>query len=166
MRMLVAGFGNVLRGDDGFGVEVVRRLHEPDAVPEGTVLLEVGTGGIALAQELLTPCDRLVIVDAMERGGTPGSVYVLRVEGIEPLRSVDMHMAVPARALGLAQVLGALPGEVFLVGCEPAAVDELTMELSGPVNRAVDSALLEVKTLLGLPFGSRDRALDQEGPHA
>lgn len=40
--MLVAGFGNVLRGDDGFGVEVIRRLQEPGAVPAGTAVLEVG----------------------------------------------------------------------------------------------------------------------------
>ena len=152
--MVVAGFGNVLRGDDGFGVEVVRRLQESGSAPDGTVFLEVGTGGIALAQELLTPCDRLVIVDAMERGGTPGSVYVLRVEDVdvEPTRAVDMHMAIPARALSLAQALGALPREVFLVGCEPAVVDELTMELSDPVNRAVVAALVQVQTLLSRPY--------------
>lgn len=146
--MVVAGFGNVLRGDDGFGVEVVRRLQEEGSAPAGTVLLEVGTGGIALAQELLTPCRRLVVVDAMTRGGVPGSLYVVQVEGVEPARSIDMHMAVPARALGLAQVLGALPPEVFLVGCEPASTDELTMELSPCVHDAVDSALAAVQTLL------------------
>jgi hydrogenase maturation protease len=151
--MVVAGFGNVLRGDDGFGVEVIRRLQQRGCVPHGTVLLEVGTGGIALAQELLTPCDRLVIVDAMARGGAPGSVYVLQVDEVEPARAVDMHLAVPARALGLAQALGALPREVFLVGCEPAVVDDLTMELSDAVNRAVDSALVKVQTLLHRAHG-------------
>jgi len=146
--MLVAGFGNVLRGDDGFGVEVVRRLHEPGAVPDGTVLLEVGIGGIALAQELLSPYDRLVVVDAMQRGGPPGTLYVLKVDGVETLRSVDMHMAVPSRALGLAQALGALPGEIFMVGCEPTVVDDLQMELSAAVCSAVDSAVIEVRRLL------------------
>jgi len=146
--MVVAGFGNVLRGDDGFGVEVVRRLQEDGGAPVGTVLLEVGTGGIALAQELLTPCDRLVVVDAMTRGGAPGSLYVERVEGVEATRSIDMHMAVPARALGLAQALGAMPPEVFLVGCEPASVDEFDMTLSPCVSDAVDSALAAVHTLL------------------
>lgn len=146
--MVVAGFGNVLRGDDGFGVEVVRRLQDDGAVPSGTVLLEVGTGGIALAQELLTPCRRLVVVDAMTRGGAPGSLYVVQVQGVEPAVSIDMHMAVPARALALAQVLGALPPEVFMVGCEPASTDELTMELSPCVRDAVDSALAAVQTLL------------------
>lgn len=150
-RVVVAGFGNVLRGDDGFGVEVIRRLERIGGAPQGTVFLEVGTGGIALAQELLTPCDRLVIVDAMTRGGTPGTVYVLHVDHVPAATSVDMHMAVPARALGLAQALGALPPEVFLVGCEPVALDELTMTLSGPVSRALETAVTEVQTLLDRP---------------
>lgn len=153
-RMIVAGFGNVLRGDDGFGVEVVRRLQQSGVAPDGTVCLEVGTGGIALAQELLTPCDRLIIVDAMERGGAPGNIYLLRVDDVEPSRSVDMHMAVPARALGLARALGTLPPEVFMVGCEPAVVDELTMELSDPVTAAVSSALDIVESLLREPRGN------------
>ncbi|HXG90469.1 MAG TPA: hydrogenase maturation protease [Vicinamibacterales bacterium] len=150
-RLVVAGFGNELRGDDGFGVAVVRRLEQSGRAPRGTVLLEVGTGGIALAQELLTPCDRLVVVDAMTRGGTPGTLYVLQVDAVAPLRSVDMHMAVPARALELAQALGALPREVFLVGCEPVEVDELSMVFSEPVARAVDSAVDQVHNLLERP---------------
>ena len=150
-RTIVAGFGNVLRGDDGFGVEVVRRLQEAGSAPKGTVCMEVGTGGLVLAQELLTPCDRLVIVDAMTRGGVPGSVYVLRVDGVAALRSLDLHMAVPARVLELAKALGALPRDVYLVGCEPAVVDDLTMELSPMVQKAVDSALRDVQTLLEQP---------------
>ena len=153
-RMVVAGFGNVLRGDDGFGVEVMKRLLESGSTPAGTVLLEVGTGGIALAQELLTRCDRLVILDAMTRGGTPGTVYVLRVDDVETSQSVDMHMAVPARALGLAKSLGALPAEVFLIGCEPAVVDDFTMELSKPVNEAITVALRHVHSLLSRPLNS------------
>ena len=113
--------------------------------------MEVGTGGLALAQELLTPCDRLVIVDAMTRGGAPGSLYVLRVEGVAALTSLDLHMAVPARVLELAKALGALPRDVYLVGCEPAVVDDLTMQLSPPVQNAVDSALRDVQTLLEWP---------------
>lgn len=147
-RMLVAGFGNVLRGDDGFGVEVVRRLERKGTSPPGTVCLEIGTGGVALAQELMTPCDRLVIVDAMTRGGQAGSVYVLKVEGVGGARSVDMHMAVPARVLELAQSMGTLPREVFIVGCEPVIVDELTMELSEPVQGAIELALRNVQELL------------------
>jgi len=148
MRTLVAGFGNVLRGDDGFGVEVVRRLREGDALA-GVDVMEVGTAGIRLAQELLTPYDRLVVVDAMRRGGTPGSVYVVAVESVEAPEEIDLHLAVPARALAVAKALGALPGEVFIVGCEPAEVDELTLELSPAVRAAVDTALTHVRRIVG-----------------
>jgi hydrogenase maturation protease len=153
MRTLIAGFGNVLRGDDGFGVEVVRRLGE-DGLPPGVDLMEVGTAGIRLAQELLTPYDRLVIVDAMTRGGAPGTVYVTAVESVESAAEVDLHLAVPARALSVAKALGALPREVFIVGCEPAQVDELTTALTPPVQAAVDAALGHIRHLLGEPPAS------------
>jgi hydrogenase maturation protease len=146
MRTLVAGFGNVLRGDDGFGVEVVSRLREGGGL-DGVDLMEVGTAGIRLAQELLTRYDRLVVVDAMRRGGTPGSVYVVAVESVEPPGEVDLHLAVPARALAVAKALDALPGQVFIVGCEPAEVDELSLELSPAVRAAVNIALGHVRRL-------------------
>ena len=147
-RTLIAGFGNVLRGDDGFGVEVVRRLQVDENPPDGVELLEVGTGGIALAQALMTPYERLVVVDAMKRGGKPGTLYVLRVDSVDVLRSVDMHMAVPSKALGLAQAIGALPPHVFMVGCEPEGVDQLEMTLSASVQDAVGYAVQEIRRLV------------------
>ena len=149
MRILVAGFGNVLRGDDGFGVEVIRRLRESDGTRSDAHFMEVGTAGIGLAQELLTPCDRLIIVDAMTRGASPGSVYVTEVQSVEPATEVDMHLAVPARALAVAKALGALPREVYIVGCEPGETDELTTELTPPVAAAVETALEHVRRLIG-----------------
>jgi len=148
VRTLVAGFGNVLRGDDGFGVEVIRRLRKSETRPD-VELMEVGTAGLRLAQELLTSYDRLIIVDAMTRGGAPGSVYVTEVQDVESAADIDMHLAIPARALAVAKALGGLPRQVFIVGCEPAEVDELTMELTPRVQAAVDSALDHVQRLLG-----------------
>jgi hydrogenase maturation protease len=149
VRTLIAGFGNVLRGDDGFGVEVIRRLHAMHPPSADVELIDVGTGGIRLAQELLTPYDRLIIVDAMTRGGVPGSIYVLVADSVESTAEIDLHSVVPSRALALAKALGALPREVFMVGCEPAEVDELTTELSSPVRAAVDLALERIHQLLG-----------------
>jgi hydrogenase maturation protease len=148
-RTLIAGFGNVLRGDDGVGVEVVRQLEALREDDDGDVeLLEVGTGGIYLAQELLSGYDRLIIVDAMRRGGAPGSLYVLEVDGVEAAERVDMHLAVPASALSVAKALGALPSRVFIVGCEPGEVDELSTELTPPVREAVGAAVRRVQELL------------------
>lgn len=147
-RTLIAGFGNVLRGDDGFGVVVLNRLNERGVASDAVALLDVGTGGIRLAQELIDPYDRLIIIDATTRGGAPGSVYTLVVEGVRPSRDIDMHTTVPSRALEVARALGPLPSEIFMVGCEPAVVDEWTMELSPAVAGAIDRAVQEVERLL------------------
>ena len=151
MRVLIAAFGNELRGDDGFGIAVLRQLEArppKDAHGDDARLLEVGTGGLRLAQELLIPCDRLIIIDAVSKGSPPGTVHVLRVEDVPEPREIDLHLAVPARALGVAKALGVLPPQTFLVGCEPAEVDELTMELSEAVRAAVPVAARHVHTLV------------------
>jgi hydrogenase maturation protease len=93
-RVLVAAFGNELRGDDGFGIAVLRQLEALPAHvnPEIEVrLLEVGTGGLWLAQQLLSPYDRLIIVDAVSRGTEPGTVCVLKVDHVPDARHVDMR---------------------------------------------------------------------------
>ena len=150
-RTLIAGFGNVLRGDDGFGVEVLRRLGERGVASDTVELLDVGTGGIRLAQELITPYDRLIIIDATTRGGPPGTVYSLIVDAVAPTREIDMHTTVPSRALEVAQAFGPLPREIFLVGCEPASVDELTTDLTPVVAAAVGEAVRRVEELLRQP---------------
>ena len=147
-RTLIAGFGNVLRGDDGFGVEVLRRLGERGIASDSVELLDVGTGGIRLAQELITPYERLIIIDATTRGGTPGTVYTLIVDAVAPTNEIDMHTTVPSRALEVAQAFGPLPREIYLVGCEPLSVDELTTDLSPIVATAVDDAVRRVEELL------------------
>lgn len=151
-RTLIAGFGNTLRGDDGFGIEVIRRLGEDGIGGSGVELMEVGTAGIRLAQELLTPCDLLIIADAMTRGEAPGTVYVLDVDSVDEVQRVDIHVAIPSHALSVAKALDVLPARVILVGCEPMEVDEMTCDLTGeltpPVRAAVDVAVRRIHHLL------------------
>ena len=148
MRTLIAGFGNVLRGDDGFGVVVLERLHARGGLPEGVELIEIGTGGLQLAQALLDRYDRVIVVDAMTSGGVPGSLYVQRIESLTAAREVDLHLAVPSQALAVAQALNALPPLVYLVGCEPMEVDELHIGLSDVVKAAVSRAIGAIDRLL------------------
>lgn len=147
-RTLVAGFGNVLRGDDAFGVEVIHHLERGEPLPPGVTLLEVGTGGIHLAQELLSPYDHLIVVDAMARGGAPGSLYTLRVDDVEAATEVDMHAAIPSRALAIAKALGGLPADVHLVACEPLDMDVLMADLSPAVRSAVAPAARQIRRLV------------------
>ena len=73
---------------------------------------------------------------------------MLAVESVDSISEIDLHLAVPSRALSVAQALGALPRQVFLVGCEPAEVDELTTELTAPVRAAVEPAVRHIHRLL------------------
>lgn len=151
-RTLIAGFGNVLRGDDGFGIVVLDRLQARGDLGPEVELLEVGTGGLQLAQALLDPYDRLIVIDAMTNGGAPGSLYVQRVESVLAAREVDLHLTVPSQALALAQALRPLPAEVYLVGCQPLETDELQMGLSAEVQVTVDRAVDAIDRLLAAPL--------------
>jgi hydrogenase maturation protease len=151
MKVLVAAFGNELRGDDGFGIAVLRQLEAAgfrNDASQHVRMVEIGTAGVRLAQELLSPCDRLIVIDAVSRGTPPGTVCVLKVDDVPEPAGVDMHLAVPSRALAVAKALGALPRETFFVGCEVDEVDELTLELTPRVRDAVDRAAREVRALL------------------
>lgn len=72
-RILITGVGNVLRQDDGFGIEVVHRLMEREHLPPTVRVLETGIAGIRLVQELMDGFDLLIVVDAVQRGGRAGS---------------------------------------------------------------------------------------------
>lgn len=158
-RVLVAGIGNVLRCDDGFGVAVAGLLQaSPDRLPPGTRVVEVGIGGIGLIQELLEGYDALVLVDAVDREAEPGTVFVLEPEvpdvmglAAEERRvmAADMHELVPSRALVLAAALDVLPPHVRIVGCQPAETDELATELSPAVAAAVPGAVAAVIRVAG-----------------
>ena len=154
MRVLIAGVGNVLRGDDGFGVEVLRRLERDLAGAVGVRFFESGIAGVGLVQQLLDGYDALVILDALERGAPPGTVFVLVPEvgalgapGAEP-QAIDLHQADPEGVLHMAAALGVLPLHVRIVGCQATACDELGAGLSDPVRAAVPKGAWRVRELL------------------
>jgi len=141
-RILVAAVGNVLRRDDGFGAAVAARLG---ALPAGAEVIETGIGGIALLQELLAGCDGLVVIDAVDRGAEPGTVFVLEPDVDEAAHVPDVHLANPRRVLAMAKTMGVLPDRVVIVGCQPVDVDELDDQLSPEVERAVPIAVGKVE---------------------
>jgi hydrogenase maturation protease len=153
-RVLVAGVGNVFLGDDGFGVEVARRLAG-EALPDGVEVVDIGIRGLHLAYQLLEGYDLLIAIDAVARGGPPGTLYLLEpdanagAEGAAPRPEAN---APEAHGIGLGQVfamvraLGGTLGRVLVVGCEPARVEE-SMGLSEVVQSAVGPAVQRVRQL-------------------
>lgn len=146
MRVLVAGVGNPLRGDDGFGPAVIDALGP---LPEGVQTTETGIGGIALLQDLMLGWDGLVLLDAVERGATPGRVFVLEPEVPEAVHVPDVHLANPDRVLSMARTLGALPERVRIVGCQSEDAHAYHVGLSPVVSSAVGEAVAQVHRIVG-----------------
>ncbi len=141
-RVLVAGVGNVLRGDDGFGPAVTELLDE---LPDGVEVIETGIGGIALLQELMAGCDGLVLIDAVDQGEAPGTVILMRPDVPEAVHVPDIHLANPDRVLSMAKTIGCLPERLIIVGCQVSSVDTLGEGLSPEVDRALAIAVKKIK---------------------
>jgi hydrogenase maturation protease len=144
--VLVAGAGNVFRGDDGFGVEVATRLaREP--LPEGVTVQDYGIRALHLTYALLEPPALLIVVDAVSRGEPPGTLFVIEPALEAVTQTADPHgMSLPSVFAGVRALGGTLP-RVLIVGCEPADLGE-TMGLSAPVAEAVGPAVALVRELL------------------
>jgi hydrogenase maturation protease len=150
---LIAGIGNIFLGDDGFGVEVVRRLAERPARKDVSVI-DFGIRGLDLTYALVH-YDRAILVDATPRGGPAGTLYVLEPDlaalAQAATQGIEAHGLVPARALSMAHAMGGQLRFVRIVGCEPAHLpegDDVAVGLSPPVAGAVEGALALIEELL------------------
>jgi hydrogenase maturation protease len=162
-RVLIAGVGNVFLGDDGFGVEVVKRLAGRE-LPGGVEVKDFGIRGIDLVYALQDDYDAVVFVDAIPRGEEPGTVYLIEPEIEDDGQVVlDTHGMDPVKVIKFARALGARPNRTLVVGCEPQVVlsgedyDEMLMELSEPVHAAVEETMKLVESLVEEIIGEGDR---------
>lgn len=143
-RVLVAGIGNVFFGDDGFGVEVARRLA--DAPPEGARVADYGIRSLHLAYELLESVDRLIVADCMSRGGEPGTLYVVEPRDL-PVSVADGHDMNIGFVCSMVKQLGGVMPPMLLVGCEPACLDS-GIGLSTRVTHAIPAAVNLIRELV------------------
>lgn len=157
MNVLIAGVGNVLRGDDGFGVALAQHLLQSNSFPPHVTVVEFGIAGVRLVQELLSGYDALIVLDSVDRNTRAGTVHVLEPTvpqiadlPLEQRRDFlsDMHYTNPARALILAKALGILPPRVLIVGCQPETCDELRLTLSPVVEAALPAAAIELERVI------------------
>ncbi|HWI40797.1 MAG TPA: HyaD/HybD family hydrogenase maturation endopeptidase [Verrucomicrobiae bacterium] len=133
MSTLVLGLGNLVMSDDSAGVRVVQRLAERCSFPRGVTLVDGGTLGLDLLPKL-EGVRRLLVVDAVETGGSPGTVVRLAGEDI-PFAletKVSPHQMGLKDLLSVASLQGFDPEEMVLWGVQPAQV-EMGLELSPEV---------------------------------
>jgi len=163
VKVLVAGVGNTLRVDDGFGVVVARRL-EAMALPEGVNVLETGISGMSLVQELMEGYDALIVLDIVDRGRPPGTIMLIEPDlpdanamSHDQRHSLtgNTHEANPSAVMTMAKAMGTLPARVLLIGCQPQDAVGLGMELTPKVAAAVEVAIAEVETQLATLYAGQ-----------
>jgi hydrogenase maturation protease len=167
--VLVAGIGNIFQTDDAFGVEVATRLSTR-TLPPGVRVEDFGIRGLHLAYELLNGYDALVIVDVVPMDEPAGTLAIIEPEveavrhdgddhdhdgdgdgaGIgngagaggsaDMPPSLDAHTMNPEVVLATLSRLGGSVEKIFIVGCQPANLQE-GMGLTPPVEAAVDAAV-------------------------
>jgi hydrogenase maturation protease len=162
-QVLIAGIGNTSLGDDGFGVEVVRRLAS-EPLPEGVRLADLGDRRLSLTPDLFDGAyERVILVDATPRGGVPGMVYLSRPPAADLVTAGDQASdGCGVEPHALSSILGSVgntTGRLLVVGCEPQVVGERA-GLTPPVEAAVDEAVelvLAVLAAAGAPIDARSR---------
>ena len=151
-RILVAGIGNIFLGDDGFGVEVAKRLAARGSSP-GVRVIDFGIRGFDLVYALQDGYETTILVDAYPHGKVPGTVSLIEPDlsqlDQEQVTPVETHGMNPMNVLRMAAAMGWRPKRVLLVGCEPVTFggEEGQMGLSEPVESAVEEAVKMIADL-------------------
>jgi len=153
IRILVAGIGNIFLGDDGFGVEVVRRLSVA-SLPRGVRVADFGIRGIDLAYALQDGYETIILIDAYPHGQPAGTVSLIEPEldklDVRQAGVVDAHGMNPLNVLAHVKGTGAKIGKVLLIGCEPATLggEDGAIGLSDPVEAGVNEAVQMISPLV------------------
>ena len=145
------GLGNVLLSDDGIGAAAIARLERGYRIPLGVRLIEGGTLGLSLLDEI-AEADHVILVDAVAADAPPGSL--IRLDGDEVTDAVrdrlSVHQVAVADLLNAARLIGRYPDSVILLGLVPGAI-ALGVARTSPVEAAIDTLvsaiLLEAHTL-------------------
>ncbi|MES9937068.1 MAG: HyaD/HybD family hydrogenase maturation endopeptidase [Sedimenticola sp.] len=147
-RVLILGIGNLLWADEGFGVRAVETLNRHYRFPDNVRLMDGGTQGIYLVQEI-READILVVFDAVDYGLTGGTLK--RVEGDQVpkflgAKKVSLHQTGFQEVLAMAEMLGDYPEQLLLIGVQPVQLEDyggsLRPEVKAQIQPSIDMALV------------------------
>lgn len=129
-KILILGIGNILLGDDGFGVRAVEYLQNNYSWPENIELLDGGTRGLLLLADLMEK-DLVIILDIVMGGEKPGTMYLMENEDLD--RSLTIRQSAHQNSindvLASCELAGHRP-DVLVFGFEPCDFSSLNASLS------------------------------------
>jgi hydrogenase maturation protease len=142
-RIVVLGVGNLLWADEGFGVRCVEALGDGYDVPADVAVMDGGTLGLALVP-LLLDATHILLFDAVEHRGEPGSLVVARDDEIPALMSsnkMSLHQVGVNDIFASLDLLGHKPEHVTVVGIRPVLLADYGGSLTEPIRAQMPAAL-------------------------
>ncbi len=142
-KILVLGIGNILWGDEGFGVRAVEAFHRRFEAPANVTVLDGGTQGLYLVH-FVEEADYLLVFDAIDYGLEPGALKIVRDEEVPKFtgsKKMSLHQTGFQEVLSAADLLGHYPQKLALIGCQPLDLENWGGALTAPVQEAIDVAV-------------------------
>lgn len=148
-RVLVIGVGNTLMQDDGVGVWAVRAFAQAYELPPHVRLIDGGVVGLGLLPEL-SSAEHLLMIDAVEGKGPPGTLYHLVPEDLPARRgpSLSAHEVGVSEVLSVARLLGRLP-RTRILGVQPLETQAIGLDLTPPLREALPRVVAAAAEELG-----------------
>ncbi|MDH5288343.1 MAG: HyaD/HybD family hydrogenase maturation endopeptidase [Betaproteobacteria bacterium] len=157
---LVIGIGNVLWADEGFGVRAVEALHAAYAFPDAVALMDGGTLGLALYDEVARS-RRVLVLDAVDYALPPGTLKVLRGDDVPAWGRAKLspHQVGFNDVLALAALQGRGPEAITVIGVQPEVLDDFGGSLRPGVRARLREAVeLAAAELAAWGIAARPRA--------
>lgn len=146
---LILGFGNILLGDDGAGVQLVQRLRA-ELPNSGYEFVDGGTMSFSLLSHV-EGTQSMLVIDAAELGEPAGSIHLYENDGMDRFlkgsRRRTVHEVGLVDLLDMARLQDCLPRRRALLCIQPAVID-WSETLSTPVEAALPSASTQARALL------------------
>jgi len=161
-EIVIAGCGNPLFADDGFGPAVVEEMKAKHTLPDNVTIIDAGLGGPHFIFTLLDPevTKKLIIIDIADFGAEPGQITKLRPEDLPPGSYRDAH------SWDLTEPLQRIKDkiEITIIGCQPAKVTapEFELGLSDEIQKAIPKTIRVILESIGVDYGTTIKCLQEE----
>ncbi len=149
MRAVVLGIGNTILTDEAAGVRAVELLEQSYLVPENVLVIDGGTSGMEMIEDL-SDLDFLIVIDVVKTGAAPGTVVTIAGDEIPVFfrRKLSPHQIALPDVLASLELLDSMPKEIIVLGVEPVSLElgmEMTATVAEKVPQLVDMAVAELQ---------------------
>ncbi|NYT27472.1 MAG: HyaD/HybD family hydrogenase maturation endopeptidase [Candidatus Thiodubiliella endoseptemdiera] len=168
MKVLILGIGNILWADEGFGVRTVEEINKQYEFDKEVLLMDGGTLGLYLIQHVQA-CDLLIVFDAIDYDLKPGTMKLIHDEEVPKfmgVKKMSLHQTGFQEVLSTAELTGETPDHIFLIGVQPAQLDDFGGSLNEVVKEQIQPAInacLKYLDSYSVPYKKRDITYLEEG---